>query len=83
MDYDKFYQWLIEEKSLSNRSAKDVVSRCKRICTKILSVETMSESTIDMLNSNEIFLNCSMFIKSQLRRAVSLYIEFEGERKNG
>lgn len=80
MDYDKFYQWLIEEKSLSNRSAKDVVSRCKRICTKILSLDNLNDSTIDMLNSNDEFLNCSMFVKSQLRRAASLYNEFEGER---
>lgn len=80
MDYDKFYQWLIEEKSLSNRSAKDVVSRCKRICTKILFVDDLNSETIDLLNSNDEFLNCSMFIKSQLRRAVSLYAEFEGEK---
>ena len=73
-----------------DRRKKFIKSFSKRCCISMqknmhqdLSVETMSESTIDMLNSNEIFLNCSMFIKSQLRRAVSLYIEFEGERKNG
>lgn len=31
MNYLDFYQWLVQEKQLGSRSAKDVISRCKRI----------------------------------------------------
>ena len=37
MNYDIFLNWLIDEKKLSQRAAKDVVSRCKRIC-KMLNI---------------------------------------------
>lgn len=78
MCYDDFLSWLLNEKKLSNRSAKDVVSRCKRICN-ILHTENIDASAIIKLNANAEFAEKSMFIKSQLRRAANLWVEFGGE----
>lgn len=77
MNYDAFLSWLLTEKKMSQRAAKDVVSRCKRIC-KILNIEIINESTIANLNISAEFEEKSMFIKSQLRRAVNLWVEFGG-----
>lgn len=77
MDNNDFYNWLIYEKKLSIRSAKDVISRCKRVCNHFISEGKIVKDSIVKMNSNEEFSNCSMFIKSQLRRAVNLYLEFE------
>ena len=75
MCYDDFLTWLLNEKKLSRRAAKDVVSRCKRICN-ILDIKKIDSSTISELNSNAEFSEKSVFIKSQLRRAVNLWVEF-------
>lgn len=80
MNYDTFLEWLLTEKKLSLRAAKDVVSRCKRICN-MLNISEIEFSTIESLNLNKDFLEKSMFIKSQLRRACTLWIEHGG--KNG
>lgn len=78
MNYDIFLNWLIDEKKLSQRAAKDVISRSKRIC-KILNINEIGDSTIEILNDNKEFSEKSMFIKSQLRRACNLWTEF-GEK---
>lgn len=78
MDYSGFYDWLISDKKMSVRSAKDVLSRCKRICI-FLSIDKFGDNTVEELNSNESFQKQSMFIKSQLRRAVSLWCEYGGK----
>lgn len=79
MDYQSFYNWLITEKAMNTRSAKDVISRCKRICN-MLSADTITVDSLDELNSNEQFCELTMFIKSQLRRAVALWNEYGGKR---
>lgn len=76
MNYMDLYQWLIQEKQLGSRSAKDVVSRCKRI-SRMLDTDVLNHSTANFLEQNEQFANCSIYIKSQLRRALSLVIEFQ------
>ena len=80
MNYDVFLEWLLVEKKMSRRAAKDVVSRCKRICN-MLNINEIEVSTIESLNLSKEFLEKSMFIKSQLRRACTLWIEHGG--KNG
>lgn len=77
MEYEEFYKWLITEKSMSIRAAKDVLSRCRRICT-FLHADIIDEKTVSDLNSNEDFNKQSMFIKSQLRRAATLWNEYRG-----
>lgn len=72
---DKLVEWLVEEKNMSVRSAKDVLSRCRRIC-RILDIDTIEETTLKQLIETEEYNECSMFIKSQLKRTVTLYSEF-------
>lgn len=76
MNYMDMYQWLVQEKQLGSRSAKDVVSRCKRI-SRMLDTDVLNNSTAKSLEQNEQFVSCSIYIKSQLRRALSLAIEFQ------
>lgn len=78
MNYDNFLNWLLDEKKLSRRAAKDVISRCKRVC-KILNTKDVENLAIEKLNTNLEFAEKSMFIKSQLRRACNLWIEFGAE----
>lgn len=73
-----FYDWLISEKQMSARSAKDVISRCKRVC-KILNSEMINASSADSLSNSEFYGNASMFIKSQLKRAIALCLEYEAK----
>lgn len=75
MNYEGFLEWLKTEKNMSDRSAKDTVSRVKR-ALRIASKDSVDTSTIDKLNAAPEFLKLSMFIKSQLRRAITLYQEF-------
>lgn len=79
MDYIVFKQWLQDEKNMSNRSATDVVSRCKRI--NRMTEEDISDKTVSVLIEMESFDNMSPFIKSQLKRAATLYLEFAKEAK--
>lgn len=76
MDTARFIEWLSTEKSMGARSAKDVVSRCGRV-NRLLGVEELGENIIDLLKENDEFQNSSTFIRSQLKRAVSLYVEFQ------
>lgn len=69
-------EWLINEKNMSIRSAKDVRSRCGRVC-RMLNIDFIDSDTLDELQNNYEFEESSMFIKSQLKRAVTLYVEFE------
>lgn len=75
MNYEGFLEWLKTEKNMSERSARDTVSRIKRALRIVSGVE-VDTTTIDKLNEAPEFLKLSMFIKSQLRRAVTLYQEF-------
>ncbi len=75
MDSTKLLEWLIDEKNMSLRSAKDILSRCGRIY-RMLDIDVIDSNTIEDLLNNEKFRTSSMFIKSQLKRAVTLYLEF-------
>lgn len=75
MDFDNFFDWLMNEKKLSKRSAKDVVSRLRRALAMV-ETEIIDETSLTKLNSSQRFDECSMFIKSQLRRSITLYNEF-------
>ena len=80
MDYVVFKKWLQDEKKMSVRSAKDVVSRCRRI-NKITKDDTIDDKTIEILIETDAFDDMSTFIKSQLKRAATLYIEFERKKE--
>lgn len=80
MDYVVFKQWLQDEKNMSIRSATDVVSRCKRI-NRMMEDEDINDRTVSILIEMESYDNMSSFIKSQLKRAATLYLEFSKEVK--
>ena len=75
MDSTRLLEWLMTEKKMSIRSAKDVVSRCGRIY-RMLDIVAIDDGTMDTLQKNEEFKASSMFIKSQLKRTVTLCLEF-------
>lgn len=76
MESAELLEWLINEKNMSIRSAKDVISRCGRVC-RMLNINYIDSDTLENLQSNDKFEESSMFIKSQLKRAVTLYNEFK------
>lgn len=78
MDYVVFKQWLQDEKNMSIRSATDVVSRCKRI-NRMTDEKDINDKTISVLIEMESYDTMSSFIKSQLKRAATLYLEFSKE----
>lgn len=75
----EFYNWLVETKQLSNRSAKDVISRCKRI-KNILHMDSLDIFSCEQLLESDDFKSLSMFIKSQLKRALALWNEYSERR---
>ena len=77
-----FIEWLGITKAMSTRSAKDVVSRCGRV-SRMLELDEINEHAIALLIENTDFRNSSTFVRSQLKRAVSLYLEFSGELEKG
>lgn len=75
MDSTRLLEWLMTEKKMSIRSAKDVISRCGRIY-RMLDIDSIDSNTLENLQNNEEFRASSMFIKSQLKRTVTLCLEF-------
>jgi hypothetical protein len=71
-----FEQWLISVKQMSNRSARDVISRQNRV-KKIIASDTIKEDTLELLMANEQFQQLTMYIKSQLKRTVVLALEYQ------
>lgn len=82
MDKEKVLQWLIEDKHMSIRSAKDVLSRCGRVC-RMLQISEIDDNTLGKLLECDGFKNSSMFIKSQLKRTVALSLEFSEQEERG
>ena len=75
MDSTRLLEWLMTEKKMTIRSAKDVLSRCGRIY-RMLDIGSIDRDTMETLQNNEEFRASSMFIKSQLKRTVTLCLEF-------
>lgn len=48
MDPIKLVEWLIEEKQMSTRSAKDVLSRCGRIY-RMLGIKALDDNSLEIL----------------------------------
>lgn len=75
MDFAKLLEWLMNNKKMSKRSAKDVISRCGRVY-RMLGINILDNDTMGKLQQCEEFKESSMFIKSQLKRTVTLCLEF-------
>ncbi len=78
MDFSDFKKFLAEKKSLTTKTVWDVVSRYKRAMNMAsLSQGASQESILDRLNENLNFRKLSYSVKSQLRRSVRLYKEYQ------
>ncbi|MDR2758324.1 MAG: hypothetical protein LBB78_02990 [Spirochaetaceae bacterium] len=79
-EYSDFREWLKNTKSLSKDSATDVVSRIKR-AKAIMEIDLPID--IDTLLFHFIgkpaFKNLATTVKSQLKRAIKLYKEFNSK----
>lgn len=71
-----FEQWLINEKQMSDRSARDVISRQNRVI-RIINSDSIKEDSLEQLVASEQFQQLSMYIKSQLKRTVVLALEYQ------
>lgn len=76
MDDAKIIEWLMSTKKMSIRSAKDVISRKGRIL-RMLCIEDIDSDTLEKLLASDQFNESSMFIKSQLKRTLTLYMEYK------
>lgn len=76
MNYEGFFTWLTMEKHMGERSARDTVSRLRRVL-RIVDENAVCDATMQKLNKTNEFATCSVFVKSQLKRSVRLYQEFE------
>lgn len=74
VDLQNFKLWLIENKKLSKRTIGDIVSRFKRACSYVDWENT--ELFLYKLENNEEFLSLKTSVKSQIRKAVKLYMQF-------
>ena len=79
MNYQEFLIWLESERNMSIRSARDVVSRLRRV-VRLLGSDSLDITSLSELSEVDSFNNCSMFIKSQLRRSVNLYLEYANKK---
>lgn len=70
-----FYEYLVRVKKFNERSARDVISRCNRV-RKMIQEDEIQEDALDKLLAQDTFMNCSTFVRSQLKRSILLYREY-------
>lgn len=82
MDTQKLLAWLMDDKKMSKRAAKDVLSRCGRVY-RILGIDYLDSSSLMKLQETQEFQESSMFVKSQLKRTITLCLEFMNIAEKG
>ncbi len=77
----RFRDWLERTSSLSRRAICDNVSRLKRVALIINVLEPASENElVYRLREKNTFTNCTMTVRSQLKRAAVLYRQFKANK---
>jgi DNA (cytosine-5)-methyltransferase 1 len=78
MELEKFDGWLKRSVGLTDKSASDVVSRLRR-AARFINVNSKQavEDVIHKLGKDPKFNQLTYTVRSQLRRAVKLYRQFE------
>lgn len=83
MNIDNSYRmWLEKEKKLSSKVAMDYVSRTNRLLGLVEICE--ADALVDVkykLDKSNIFFSLSPSVKSQIRRALTLYLEWRDWKK--
>lgn len=77
MELGSFQQWLQTNHGLKERSAKDVISRIKRV-RRIADINFQNpyDEIIETLEGFEGFNKLSDYVKPQLKRAIKLHKEY-------
>jgi DNA (cytosine-5)-methyltransferase 1 len=76
-EYADFKEWLISEKSLTKNSADDVISRIRR-AKSIMEIDVPLDINTLLFHfmGKPAFKILTATVKSQLKRAIKLYKEF-------
>lgn len=72
---EDFKKWLQDSKHITHKVSMDNASRVKRALS-ILGTDNIAPCSLGDLETNDSFKALSVSVKSQIRRAVKLYIEF-------
>ena len=75
---EDFLNWLANNKKMTKRSSRDVVSRIRRV-KRLLDIDEITKESVSRLEEEALYQNYSVSIKSQLKRAVLLKLEYEEE----
>jgi hypothetical protein len=84
MNEDTFKMWLQEVQGMKERSASDVESRRKRALAYIQESKTLGDAAgreLELLDKTMELKTCSPFVRSQLRRALRLFEEYNKSEK--
>jgi hypothetical protein len=74
---EEFKKWLKRSAKFGDRSAKDVASRVRRASAFVnVNSKLATEDLLHAMTKHPEFKELSVFVRSQLRRAVTLYREF-------
>jgi DNA (cytosine-5)-methyltransferase 1 len=77
----EFSNWLKLNKAFTDASASDVCSRLRRVISICpMDLESELESNIFALGQKKEFKGLSASVKSQLKRSLKLYKEFQSSR---
>ena len=76
-ELDAFNAWLQDTKSLQGKSARDVVSRLRRLYSMSGNAKKLDIATSERIFSSDYFSELSVFVRSQLKRSATLYFEFK------
>ena len=77
IDCDSFYKWLLVTQPLSERVKKDTVSRLRRANSMCVVPPNPQAHYIFLLEQSEGFKMLTPTVRSQLKRAVSLYADYK------
>lgn len=83
ISYEDFMGWLDKTQNLSDKAERDTVSRLKRANAIYELKETPDEYYIFRLTQTEAYKGLTQSVRSQLKRAVTLYSEYCITARNG
>lgn len=73
---NEFCQWLKDNTQYQSRVQSDIVSRVKRANTIIPLPEQADMYYVFQLQQNEVYQALSTSVRSQIKKAVTIYFEF-------
>lgn len=79
-----FLEWLERETDITFKSRRDIVSRLKRV-SNFINIDKVEndEEVRYLLSQNKNFMALSIFVQSQLKRSIHLYLMFRSQKTLG